>query len=36
MEASDGYRKLEKEFDWLLIVAAFFVSLLGTFTSTQL
>ncbi|KAK4164783.1 hypothetical protein QBC43DRAFT_317451 [Cladorrhinum sp. PSN259] len=36
MDASDGYRQLDKKFDWWLIAAAFFVSLLGTFTSTQL
>ncbi|KAK4099639.1 hypothetical protein N658DRAFT_157103 [Parathielavia hyrcaniae] len=36
MDASDGYRQLEKKFDWWLIAAAFFVSFLGTFTSTQL
>lgn len=36
MDPSDGYRQLEKQFDWWLIAAAFFVSFLGTFTSTQL
>jgi hypothetical protein len=36
MDASEGYRQLDKKFDWWLIVAAFFVSFLGTFTSTQL
>jgi hypothetical protein len=36
MDTSDGYRLLEKKFDWWLITAAFFVSFLGTYTSTQL
>jgi hypothetical protein len=36
MDAQSDYRQLEKKWDWWLIAAAFFVSFLGTFTSTQL